>query len=195
MYTIKQFLNLFLQVFLPKNYNDTTNEKEVESRINEIMLRWPIDSAVTKDDFIRLVVKIYWNDSKYKPFVSKTAKILRYLIRISIVICIFMWIYAWLSEYILNDNDIRIKMHSLWILYSNVVYAMLWWYIILNAYEQIRRIIRHEIVKKRFIKNILNPFWTSLLIPFTWFIGSAIASILTVVYVSIHDVLAKLGLF
>ncbi|MDD5376823.1 MAG: hypothetical protein PHH16_01770 [Candidatus Gracilibacteria bacterium] len=185
--SIKTFLQLFLDIFLPKNYNETTQENEVDLRISEIMSKGAIDNTVTKDDFIRLVIRIYGNDAKYKPFVSKIAILLRYFIRAFIIILIAMAIYASVSAYNLNDENIRENMHHIWILFTNFAYVLMLFYIIFNTYELIRKIMRHEIKKNRFIKLFLRPFLTMIFIPFTWFIGSALGSMILITQATITD--------
>lgn len=189
MNSLKSFLETFLKIILPKNYDDTTHEQEVESRITEIMSKLPIDNTVTKDDFIRLIIRIYWKDKKYKPYVSKTVLILKYLIYILIIILIIMWIYANIVEFNTRDIEIRKKIYTLWKIFANLTYFFLMIYLLFNIYEQIRKIYRHEIKKKRLIKNILKPFLLIILIPFTWFIGSALWSISNYIQASIIELM------
>ena len=179
------------QIYLDKNFNNTTTEQKVLNKLDKIIKEWPIDEISSKEDLIKFLFKTYFYTSKYKPYIPYWEIIYRYFLMFLILVLI--WIAYWWNLFYNFENGFDYK--SLWIMVSNIVYLAIVFYIFIRIYTYIRKLIRKEI-KKNNKKWIL--FWFLkfnlfiLAVPFTWFIWSFLAALSSIFYIAAIEIIKEL---
>ena len=181
------------QIYLDKNFDNTTTEQKVLNKLDKIIEEWPIDEISSKEDLINFLFKTYFYTSKYKPYIPYWEIIYRYFL--IFLILVLIWIAYWWNILYNFENGFNYKW--LWIMFSNIVYLAMVFYIFIRIYTYIRKLIRKE-VKKNNKKEML--FWFLkfnifiLIIPFTWFIWSMLAALSNILYLTAIGVIKDINI-
>ena len=90
------------QIYLDKNFNNTTTEQKVLNKLDKIIKEWPIDEISSKDDLINFLFKTYFDTSESKPYIPYWEIIYRYFLMFLILVLI--WIAYWWNLFYNFEN-------------------------------------------------------------------------------------------
>lgn len=166
--------------------NDVSIEQELRNIIDEGLKKKQITWMNTSDDAIDFFFKIYFYKRKYKPFVSYSELFARSILFLILFILILIPFISGIIGPVYNQE---FDYKALWIITCNVAYAyILIIYLPLRLYKYIRLLLNKEIIQSSWVlicKWIVKSLLVISFVPFTWFVGMFIASMIQVFWMSV----------